>query len=130
MELALIILGLASVLGLVVFGCLVMHDREHARTGKPPRIISMGMVHVTVIGWFFILLQVGVPFLAHVYLGLFLIAEMLFKRVPAGSNAFGLPTHHRWVVRFGLAQLVAMVFILGAVMGWLFYLARNLRRLN
>ena len=129
MHLTLIILGLASVLGLSVFGWLVVYDREHARSGKPPRTITLGIWSVTVLGWFFCLFQLVVPFLAPAFFGLFSIAALLFKRVPAGSNTFGLPTHHRWVVRFGLAQLVAMVLILGAVMGWFFYLVSNFNRL-
>lgn len=127
-QVLLSILGIASILGLLAMILAVVLDTLHRQLGRPPQnkdvpvwakraIVVMALVPSLAV--------LAYPEFSPVFFAALLILCLLYKRVPRGGDFWGRPTHVRWEVRFTLAQLLGIVLVIGALMGWFFYLTQH-----
>lgn len=127
------ILGIASILGLLALILAVVLDSMHRQLGRTPSSGDIpgwakGVVLLMALGPSLVVL--AYPEFSPVFLGALLIACLIYKRVPRGADFWGRPTHVRWEVRFNLSQLLGIVLVLGALMGWFFYLKQHVWRVR
>lgn len=127
------ILGIASILGLLALILAVVLDSMHRQLGRAPQGGDVpgwakGVVLLMAMGPSLIVL--AYPEFSPVFLAALLVACLIYKRVPRGADFWGRPTHVRWEVRFDLAQLLGIVLVLGALMGWFFYLTEHVWRIR
>lgn len=122
------ILGIASIIGLLALILAVVLDSMQRQLGRAPlgsdvpawvkRVVLLMALGPSLVALVY-------PEFSPVFLAALLIACLIYKRVPRGSDFWGRPTHVRWEVRFSLAQLLGIVLVVGALMGWFFYLTQH-----
>lgn len=123
------VLGIASIIGLLALILAVVLDSMHRQLGRKPGSADVPgwaklVVVLMALGQSLFVLKY--PEFSPVFLAALLIVGLIYRRVPRGADFWGRPTHVRWEIRFDLTQLLGIVIVLGALMGWIFFLKQYL----
>ncbi len=109
------LLGWGSVIELCNMGFQIIYDKIPAENSKR-RDELFG--YLAILLGILLVLMPFIPEHAPGFAMSFLIVRLLYRRVPIEFDDTGRPAQFRWLIRFGLLELLGSTLVIGATMGW------------